>query len=57
MKEILKNALLALIDKKSIVGIILGAIIALAAQLSGLSPLEVQESVCEQKVEIQEPAK
>lgn len=55
MKELIKNALIALIDKKSIVGIVLGAIIAMAAQLAGLSPLEVQQEVCKQPIEVQAP--
>lgn len=58
--ELVKRALIAMIDKKSIVGAILGALIALAAQLSGLSVSEVQSAACEKQaveVPVEAPAK
>jgi len=46
MKDVLKKALAAMINKKSIVGLVLGALIALVAQLSGLSIGEVKDAAC-----------
>jgi hypothetical protein len=51
MNELIKRAIIGMINKKSLIGLIIGALIVLAAQLSGLSVSEVQESVCVEKIE------
>lgn len=48
MKELIKKALIALIDKKLIVGFAIAAAMAVAANLAGLTEAEVKEVVCEQ---------
>ena len=48
MKEILKKAIIGLIDKKTIVGFLIAAAMAVAASLAGLTEAEVKEVVCEQ---------